>query len=265
MTCEQSRANIDALIDGELSDADAVATREHLATCDDCAARHRRHLETVRLAKDQLMRYSAPDVLKARIRASLTAEAPVKRTESPAGAGRPSWWRRRSMPGWGVAAAIVVAALAGGGVTAGVLRREATGSVADAVLASHIRSLMPGHLTDIASTDQHNVKPWFNGRASISPPVPRLDSAGFVLIGGRLDYVDGRAVPSVVYTRRQHVINVFIWPASGRANEAEMATTRNGYHLLRSYANGDELWFVSDLNADELRQFETMFERAARE
>ena len=114
---------------------------------------------------------------------------------------------------------------------------------------------MPGHLTDVASNDQHNVKPWFNGRVNMSPDVPRLDSLGFPLIGGRLDYVDGRNVAVVVYMRRQHVINVFSWPASGAAEQTAESSSSNGYHLLRARHNGMEVWIVSDLNEAELKDF----------
>jgi anti-sigma factor RsiW len=129
------------------------------------------------------------------------------------------------------------------------------------VLASHIRSLMPDHLTDVRSNDQHNVKPWFNGRLDFSPTVPRLDPQGFPLLGGRLDYVAGRPVAVVVYGRRQHVINVFAWPTT--AGDAGVSrTTSHGYHTLRWREGGVERWAVSDLNVDELGQFVGLLRQA---
>src|SRR5205807_7500087 len=154
-----------------------------------------------------------------------------------------------------IAAAAAVAIVSSGLTFAAMRQRVVGDSVEQEVLSSHIRSLMPGHLTDVASTDQHNVKPWFNGRVNISPDVPRLDSLGFPLIGGRLDYVDGRNVAVVVYMRRQHVINVFSWPASGAAEQTAESSSSNGYHLLRARHNGMEVWIVSDLNEAELKDF----------
>jgi anti-sigma factor RsiW len=129
-------------------------------------------------------------------------------------------------------------------------------------VASHIRALMPGHLTDVASTDQHNVKPWFNGRVDLSPPVPRLDSIGFPLIGGRLDYVEGRTVPVVVYGRRQHLIDVYAWPDARERGSETSASSRNGYNVIGWHANGMSLEAVSDLNRPELEQFVKAFNAA---
>jgi anti-sigma factor RsiW len=113
---------------------------------------------------------------------------------------------------------------------------------------------MPDHLTDVRSSDQHNVKPWFNGRLDYSPTVPRLDERGFPLIGGRIDYVGGRPVAVIVYGRRQHMINVYAWPTR-EADAAPTATAENGYNILHWRSGGTERWVVSDLNAEELRAF----------
>jgi anti-sigma factor RsiW len=120
---------------------------------------------------------------------------------------------------------------------------------------------MPAHLTDVASNDQHNVKPWFNGRLDFSPSVPRLEDAGFPLLGGRLDYVRGRPVAAVVYGRRQHVINVFSWPADASGDAPRTLSTSHGYNLLHWRTDGVEHWVVSDLNATELKQFGMLLER----
>jgi anti-sigma factor RsiW len=144
---------------------------------------------------------------------------------------------------------------------AAVRHPSAERSATTDVLASHIRSLMPGHLVDVASTDQHNVKPWFNGRLDMSPAVPRLDSLGFPLVGGRLDYVTGRPVAVVVYGRRQHMINVFSWPTPDASSLAPVASTENGYHLVHWRTGGTNVWAVSDLNVAELQQFVAAFQR----
>ena len=196
------------------------------------------------------MRYQAPDVLKARIRATLadsSRDAPDQRAIVT---------RRRSWTWQSMLTAAAAVAIVSSGVTFEAMRdRAAANSIEQQVLSSHIRSLVPGHLTDVASNDQHNVKPWFNGRVNMSPDVPRLDSLGYPLIGGRLDYVDGRNVAVVVYTRRQHVINVFYWPATGAQDLAPESSSANGYHLIHSRHNGLERWIVSDLNFGELDDF----------
>ena len=196
------------------------------------------------------MRYEAPDVLKARIRASL---AETTRDESPQ-RGLVPQPRGRVWPTM-IAAAAAVAIVSSGLTFEAIRDRVGSNQTEEQVLSSHIRSLIPGHLTDVASNDQHNVKPWFNGRVNMSPDVPRLDSLGYPLVGGRLDYIEGRNVPVVVYARRQHVINVFSWPATGAADLAPKASSANGYHLIRARQNGLEVWIVSDLNLGELENF----------
>jgi len=155
----------------------------------------------------------------------------------------------------GVLIAVCASALTFAAMRNPLAQRTAT----TAILSSHIRSLMPGHLVDIASTDQRNVKPWFNGRVNMSPAVPRLDSLGFPLIGGRLDYVSGRAVAVIVYGRRQHLINVFSWPVADAPALAPAASTEKGYHLVHWRNGGTEVWAVSDLNLAELGQFVAAF------
>jgi anti-sigma factor RsiW len=193
------------------------------------------------------MRYAAPDVLKARIRGAMTqtvAQPVPVRSTTP-------WWR--------LLAAGMVIAVASSGVTFAAMSRSASGGARDELLASHVRSLMPGHLTDVVSTEQHNVKPWFNGRVDVSPAVPNLDALGFPLVGGRTDYVRGRAVPVVVYARRQHIINVYAWGARDERTSSPRTSTRNGYHFVEWRASGVEYRAVSDLNPKELDTFVAAF------
>jgi anti-sigma factor RsiW len=250
MTCKECLESIGPYADGELPADEAARVEEHLRSCADCAAAHRQLVDTSSQLRSGLMRYEAPDVLKARIRASLGESG---RDVGPRRAPLPS----RTRNGWtrAVAAAAVVAIVSSGLTFAAMRDRGASSAIEQEVLASHIRSLMPGHLTDVASNDQHNVKPWFNGRVNLSPDVPRLDSIGYPLIGGRVDYIDGHNVAAVVYTRRQHVINVFWWPAAdGEAGSPTVASS-HGYNLIRTRRSGEEVWLVSDLNLAELRDF----------
>jgi len=266
MQCADCRGLLHAYLDGELMPDEREAVRQHLATCASCAAEYETLVALSRQLKTKLERPTAPDTLKARIRADLeraesTAAHPPFQTMAEPPAGRTP---RRSWLGL-VAAGLVIAALSSA-VTATLVHRNALrASIADQVLSSHIRSLLPGRLTDVASNDLHNVKPWFNGRIDFSPSVPRLDSAGFPLLGGRLDYAGGQPVAVVVYRHQQHVINVFSWPAETRSVSPTVVRTDHGYHLIHwSDATGD-FWAVSDLNLAQLHQFVALFARAESE
>jgi anti-sigma factor RsiW len=247
--CAPYSDSLDARLDGELLPDEARDVDQHLASCASCARDYATLAETHRLLSENAMRYAAPDVLRARIRGALretaVPRAPVR--------GASSWWR--------LVAAGVMIAVASSALTFASLGRPAAAGVTDELLASHVRSLMPGHLTDVVSTDQHNVKPWFNGRVDVSPPVPDLGAEGFPLVGGRTDYVHGRAVPVVVYARRQHMINVYSWAEEGKASNPH-ELTRNGYHFVTWRSDGVEHWAVSDLNTKELDEFVTAYNMA---
>jgi anti-sigma factor RsiW len=250
MTCAQCRDLLDAYIDGELPAAEEDAVREHIASCAECAREHAALAATSRRIGETLVKYQAPDVLKARIRVALSQPDAL----APGASAPPSITTRRlALGGLGIAIASSI-------LTFAVVRSVAPNhSLTDEIISSHIRALMPGHLTDVASTNQHNVKPWFNGRVDLSPPVPNLDSLGFPLIGGRLDYVQGRAVPVVVYGRRQHLIDVYVRPATSERGAETSASARNGYNVVAWNANGMSLEAVSDLNRPELEQFVKAF------
>lgn len=257
MRCPDYRELLSALVDDELPADEAADVRAHLAACADCAREHETLAETSRRLKGALVRHSAPDVLKARIRSMVAQPDAFSPADEPSPSGRPRWTTL-------LAAGIVIAA-ASSALTFGALRRTGSaGGEVTALLDSHIRSLMPGHLIDVASTNQHTVKPWFNGRVDLSPAVPNLDSAGFPLLGGRLDYVDGRAVAVVVYGRRQHVINVYSWPAGSAGAPRTGAVDEKGYHLIEWRSGDMELWAISDVNRSELRQFVSAFQAVGR-
>jgi len=253
MQCDSCQAALEARLDGELSVDEAREIDRHLAICPACARQFAILDETRRLVSENAMRYNAPDVLKARIRGAVARAASPTVTASTRKTLR--WWRE-------IAAGVAIAIVSSGITLVTANRSAGRYSAEDELLASHVRSLMPGHLTDVLSTEQHTVKPWFNGRVDVSPAVPNLDTAGFPLIGGRADYVRGRVVPVVVYGRRQHMINVYAWPSSSPGGSPPNDLSRNGYHFVTWRSGGIEYWAVSDLNVAELHTFVAMFTAA---
>ena len=242
MDCSTCLELMAARVDDELGPDERRDLDLHLRSCATCGEEYGMQNRIHRQLAGASLRYAAPDLLEARIRQAIAAPQPVAVVSR---ARRP--WLRLA------AAGVVIAALSSM-VTVASVRSRAGDSIASQVVASHVRSLQPGHLTDIVSTNQHNVKPWFNGRTDVSPSVPDLTSHDFALIGGRLDYVNGRSAAVVVYARRQHMINVYTWPDADGASTPPRVTTRNGYNLIEWRAGGLEHWVVSDLNVTELQE-----------
>jgi anti-sigma factor RsiW len=239
---------LSAHIDGELTAGESVDMAAHLASCEACSAEYELLLTTVESMHQQLPSLRAPDALRARI------EAAVRAPNISSGRLVPTPRTARPYRPWAAAAAMVIML----GVAYGLGTRSAAtanGQMADAVLTAHVRSLQQGHLTDVVSSDQHTVKPWFTGKLDFSPSVPRLEADGFPLVGGRLDYVGNRAVAALVYQRRAHIINVLIYPADPGADIAPQLESRRGFQIAHWSAGGMAYWVVSDLNPDELRTF----------
>ena len=251
MTHPGFEAQLDAYLDGELATVDASELEAHLAQCPECARFRQERLELRAAIRARVPAFEAPAALRERVRAAVGAAA---------GARAPRRFALRGV--WSplaLAASLAVVAL--GSWQLGV-RRAAGETLADDVLTSHIRSLMPGHLTDVLSSDQHTVKPWFNGKLDFSPPVYDFPGRGYPLLGGRLDYVDGRTVAALVYGRRQHLINVFLWPAARRPAAVPATGTRQGYHLLHWATADYTYWVVSDLGLPELGDFAGLLRQA---
>ena len=166
--------------------------------------------------------------------------------------------RRAVLRGFALGSA--VSAIAATGLVAIVLRNDDEARIQSEIVSAHLRSLQAGHLTDVVSTDRHTVKPWFNGKLDVAPPVIDLTAQGFTLIGGRLDYIDARPVGAVVYRRRQHVINLFVAQTASTERRAARITALQGFNVRRWSDHGLNYWAVSDLGADELADFGEKFE-----
>ena len=244
--CEGFDIQLSAYVDGELEGLAVAGVEAHLKECPACAARvtHERRLQAA--FRTYLSPDKAPDELRFGVRESLRAAIVRATPPAPRRPARVAQWVA-------LAATIAVAVLTG--------REWATWSawggaapLESQVLAAHVRSLQVSHLNDVATSDHHTVKPWFAGKLDYSPPVPELDSLGFRLIGGRLDYVLDRPTAAIVYGRRQHLINLFLWP-SGESSAAPRLMSDRGYQSVHGAAGGMAYWAVSDLNGQELRQF----------
>jgi anti-sigma factor RsiW len=247
MTHEQFEDLLSAYADGELEavGGDAAGLSAHLATCASCTAR----LAEYRAMGDSLRRQahaeSAPAALRERIAATLDA----------AEATAASPWARRRRPMWspGVLAAAAAVVLAVG-VAVGGRRGGGGDTTPQEILDSHVRSLAgdQAHLFDVASTDQHTVKPWFEGKLDFAPPVVDYAPEGFPLLGGRVDFISGRRVAALVYGRRQHKINVYEWP--GGTDTKKIGELRLGYSMLHWSHAGMAYWAVSDVSPADLQE-----------
>ena len=251
MQCDEVRPRIDAYVDGELAETERLQLRDHLADCPDCGP-EAMALERLRDGIRQAAPiYRAPEALRSQIRFALRQEAATS-----ARAARPA-------PGWlAYAASILLAVAVGSGGTLLITGERQEDAVGNELIDSHLRSLLADHLTDVASSDKHTVKPWFAGRTEMSPPGVDLAAQGFPLVGGRLDLIEGKPVPALVYRAGKHVINVFVLPA--RAGEYAETVTRRGY-TLHHWNEGDlGYWAVSDAAPDEFAKFEHAFREATK-
>jgi anti-sigma factor RsiW len=257
MTCDEAEILLHALIDGELDAGHSRDVEDHVASCPRCAAALADYREMSKAVAGANLRFTAPPELRRRIEASLPqAAAQVL----PLARQAPN--RRSVLRGFAMGSA--VSALAATGLVAIVLRNDDEQRILSDVVSAHLRSLQAGHLIDVVSTDQHTVKPWFNGKLDVSPPVVDLTAQGFTLIGGRLDYVDARAIGAVVYRRRQHVINLFVAQTANTERHAAKMETMQGFNVRRWSEQGMNFWAVSDIAPDELAEFGDKFQATLR-
>jgi anti-sigma factor RsiW len=251
MNCTHSQQLIECYADGELDAVTSASVETHLEYCAACQ-RMLERLSSLRvLVKEAIPCQAAPESLANRIRSS------VKSVDSPPARSSPRWWE------WLKPAALVAATAAVTWVATLQFTQSSQKQVlAQEVISSHARAAITGHLADIDSSERHTVKPWLSSKLDFSPPVPDLASAGFPLTGGRLDYIGRRPVAVLIYQRRKHVIDLFVWPE----REAHTATTetlsQQGYQIVNWNERGMSFWAVSDLNAAELKTFALTYSSA---
>jgi anti-sigma factor RsiW len=250
MDCRSAELLVHGYVDGELELLVSLEFERHVEGCAACRGR---------LAKAQSLRarfargglaFRSPPQLRDRVAAGSGKKRPVTVL---AAQRRAHWWRWLA----GAAAAVLVLA----SVFALVETPSSEMLLAQQVRDSHVRSLLAGHLNDVESSDQHTVKPWFAGHVDFAPWAGNLADEGFPLQGGRLDYLDNHRVAALVFKRRDHVINLFIWPSSDSPTQSPRLTRQNNYQMLHWSAAGMTYWAVSDLNAAELHEFVALVQR----
>jgi anti-sigma factor RsiW len=252
MNCQEASVLLHAFIDDELDAGHAHEIEAHVSGCARCAAELRGLRDMHRRLSSAQLRYQAPPALHRRIENSLRVPRPAP----------PAPNRRSLLQGFVMGGMLSAAAAAS--LVLFVDRDAQDQRLLGDVVSAHLRSLQANHLTDVETSDQHVVRPWFNGRLDLAPPVVDLTAQGFTLIGGRLDYIDARPVAAIVYKRRAHVINLFVSQALPSAPLTSSQASVSGYNIRR-WTDGDlDLLAVSDLNSEELSEFVEKFQAGLR-
>jgi len=242
--CTLHRHLLEAYLDGELGFERTLEVEAHLASCHACSSEVQSWKDVRAAMQSSDLYHRAPAHLEDKLRKLLPQES---RSE------RMPWFQRWIWAGGG--AAFATAAL----LITFMMTRPAATSPSQDIVSSHIRSLMADHLTDVVSTDQHTVKPWFDGKLDFAPPVQDFAAAGYPLAGGRLDYLENRKVAVLIYHRALHIINLYVWPAQDNGSSTIQVRTIQGYNVISWKKNGFEFRAVSDLNTAELRDFALLF------
>ena len=256
MKCDEPRVLMHGHLDGELELAADLEIQRHLEECPQCAGEYAAMRAMRTRLRDEGFRFEAPQALKEKIHRAIPVSSSTPARWAPVRAGgypsrRGTWVPRAVRFAVPMAIGVMLALM----IAPRMIGPSLDQRLASEVVASHVRSLMGAHLMDVVSTNQHTVKPWFDGKLDFSPPVTDFAKDGFPLVGGRLDYIDGRAVAALVYQHGKHVINVFMWPTANSVMSGESIKTEHGYNVEHSMIVGMNCWAVSDLNHDELDKF----------
>ena len=270
MNCEEAVKLMDGYLDGELDPITSQAIEQHLRDCGHCDQAYKTHGSLIHAIGNATPYFKASAELRERIQSSLRKETSVQPVRNGVRGAQVLFHKRQSEPrsifweppwNWlGLAAAIIFGAIIALNVVPRFQRPEADQFLATQLIASHVRSLMANHLTDVASSDQHTVKPWLDAKLDFAPAVVDLSEKGFPLMGGRLDYLDNRPVAALIYQRRKHFINLFVWPAGSDAAGGTKAMTRQGYQLLHWVDSDFNYWAISDINDKDLQEFKQLFQ-----
>ena len=270
MNCEEIKNLMDAYLDAELDPVTSQKVEQHLRDCRKCEQAYEVETAMAHAISQAAPYYKAPLELRERIQVSLREAIGATTSRGAAGEAplpvrRPEPVRRGvffDMPwNWlALAAAIAVAAIVASIFLPRLSQPGTDQFLATQLIASHVRSLMANHLTDVASSDQHTVKPWLDVKLDFAAPVVDLSGDGFPLVGGRLDYLDNHSAAALVYQRRKHFINLFIWPTTSKDSKGQNTVTRQGYNLLHWIEGDFTYWAVSDVNSTDLQNFKQLFE-----
>jgi len=252
MNCEESQVLLHGYLDGELDSSGSIAFEAHLASCKDCSKEFERYKDLGAAIRNTADYFTAPQELRSTIVSQLRPSHPKEA------------WRPGRSPVWqvlvGSVAAVLIATL---GLNTILAHRSAENFIAQEIVASHARSLMADHLFDVASSDRHTVKPWLDRKLDFAPTVVDFAKQDFALAGGRLDYINHREVAALVYRHRQHVVNVFIWPAGDTGDSVPQWITQQGYNLAHWTESGMNYWVISDADRSALDDFVGLVRGAA--
>ena len=247
MDCARASQLLHGYLDSELDAVHVEEIETHLAACSACATQQAQELKLRSVLQAHAARHAAPARLRRQILTSVRSAQTTQRLRHwfPAG------WLQ-------FGGSLAVAVLLSSAITYIAIQPGGADRVTDEVVATHVRSLITQRLTDVESSDQHTVKPWFNGKVDFAPLVKDLAEQGFALVGGRLDYIDGRPVAALLYRHRQHWISVFMWPDPSGQNSAARSFSRRGYDVTQWSGGGLRFYMVSDIAAPERSRLVTL-------